>query len=81
MVFSLTFVATFIEQGLTPGENWSITLNGTARGARAAVSTSSGFSMTLYSTSTTIVIRIPKGTYSYYVHQPVGYRVSPTGET
>ena len=53
---------TFVENGLPPGTNWSVTLNGT----------------TLSSTSNAITFTEPNGTYSYYIGSVSGYTVSPS---
>ncbi len=85
VVFSLSFDVTFIENGLPTGTNWSVTLNSTsgASAGRALPQAASptGFSETISSNTTMIRTQLPNGTYTYVVHGPPGYSISPPSGT
>ena len=58
-----TYTITFIENGLPPGTNWSVTVNG----------------ITKYSTGENITFTLINGTYTYNVNVPSGYIIVENG--
>lgn len=62
LVAPYTYRVSFVESGLPAGTNWTVAVNGT------------GFS----STSSTIVVPLPNGTYSFAISPaPAGYAATP----
>jgi hypothetical protein len=63
---SLNYTVAFVEQGLPPGSNWSVTLGGTTRAATA---------------SSIEFPDVPAGNASYRVVAPAGYDPAPSAGT
>jgi hypothetical protein len=63
---SLNYTVVFVEQGLPPGSNWSVTLGGTTRAATA---------------SSIEFTNVPAGDASFRVIAPAGYDPAPPAGT
>ena len=74
----VSYSVTFSESGLANGTNWSVTVVSSGEGMGEW---GSGSLVTASSTTTTITLSLPNGTYAFYVHPVEGYYTNASSGT